>query len=76
MQPDRGKIMWAIDFCAKRSSDCLQVAEECDDAERRRAWLELAREWAKLSEEVMARNYGRRKRNVSSEPQGEAAADA
>ena len=68
--------MWAIDFCAKRSSDCMQVAEECDDAERRRAWLELAREWVKLSEEVIARNYGRRKGNVSSEPQGEAAPDA
>jgi len=47
-------VMWAIDFCAKRSSDRLQIAEECTDAGRRRAWLELAREWVKLSEEVVA----------------------
>jgi hypothetical protein len=69
--------MWAIDFCAKRPNDCVQVAEECgDDAERRRAWLNLPKEWVKLSEEVVARNYGRRKSNVGSEPQREAAPDA
>jgi hypothetical protein len=69
--------MWALDFCANRSSDCVQMAEECgDDAERRRAWLDLAREWVKLSEEVVARNYGRRKGNVDSELQGVAALDA
>jgi len=46
--------MWAIDFCAKRSNDCLQIAEECTDTRQRRAWLELARGWVKLSEEVVA----------------------
>jgi hypothetical protein len=68
--------MWAIDFCAKRSNDCVPMVEECDDAERRRAWLDLAKEWVKLSEEVIARNYGSRKRNVGSEARGEARADA
>ena len=58
-----GKIMWVIDFCEKRSGDCMQIAEECTDAGRRRAWLELAREWVKLSEEVVASN-GRLRRNV------------
>jgi hypothetical protein len=70
------QIMWAIDFCAKRSSECVQMAEECADADQRRAWLELAREWVKLSEEVVARNYGRGRRNVSREPQGRASSDA
>ena len=66
--------MWAIDFCAKRSTDCVQMAEECgDDAERRRAWLNLAREWVKLSEDVIAGNYSRRKSKVGSEPHAEAA---
>jgi hypothetical protein len=49
-----GTIMWAIDFCAKRSNDCLQIAEECTDTGQRRAWLELARGWVRLSEEVVA----------------------
>jgi hypothetical protein len=56
MRRIRGMIMWAIDFCAKRSNDCVQMAEEGDDAERRRAWLDLAKEWVKLSEDVIARN--------------------
>jgi hypothetical protein len=47
--------MWALDFCAKRSNDCIQMAEECEDAERSRAWMDLAKEWVKLSEEVIAR---------------------
>jgi hypothetical protein len=33
-------------------------------------------EWAKLSEEVVARNYGRRKDNVGGEAQVEATPDA
>ena len=68
--------MWAIDFCTKRSNDCTQIAEECDDAERRRAWMDLAKEWVKLSEEVIARSYGRPIRNVGSEPRREAKPDA
>jgi hypothetical protein len=68
--------MWAIDFCAKRSSHCIEMAEECDGAERRRAWLNLAREWVKLSEDVIAGNYGRPKCNLGSEPQGEPTPDA
>jgi hypothetical protein len=45
--------MWAVEFCNKRSNDCVEMAEECADAERRRAWLELAKEWMKLSEQVV-----------------------
>ena len=63
--------MWALDFCNKRSSDCIQIAEDCSDAERRRAWLDLAREWVKLSEEVVASSHGRLRRNIVSEPQAE-----
>jgi hypothetical protein len=68
--------MWAIDFCNKRSNDCIQIAEDCEDAEQRRAWLDLAKEWVKLSEEVVTSNYGRARRTVGSKPQGEAAPDA
>ena len=72
----RGQIMWAIDFCNRRSSDCIQMAEDCEDSERRRAWLDLAKEWVKLSEQVIASNYSGPKRTVGSETQGEAATDA
>jgi hypothetical protein len=61
-----GESMWAIDFCNRRSSECIQIAEECTDAGQGRAWLELAKEWVKLSEEVIASNYVRARRNVSS----------
>ena len=43
----------------------LQKADECSDAQQRRAWLELAKEWVKLSEEVLASNHGRVRRNRS-----------
>jgi hypothetical protein len=59
--------MWALEFCHNRASDCLQIAEDCKDAGQRRAWLELAREWAKLSEEVMASNHGRARRTSVAE---------
>jgi hypothetical protein len=68
--------MWALDFCAKRSNGCIQMAEECEDAERSRAWMDLAKEWVKLSEEVIARNYGSRKRGLVSEPRREVLPDA
>jgi len=58
-----GAIMWAIDFCAKRSSDCVQMAEECEDAERRRAWLDLAKEW--VNEPVKNREYLMHDRSTS-----------
>jgi hypothetical protein len=63
--------MWALDFCNKRSSDCIQIAEECADADQRRAWLELAREWVKLSEEVVVSNHARLRRSIFSEPQAQ-----
>jgi hypothetical protein len=69
--------MWAIDFCAKRSRDRVQVAEECgDDAERRRAWLNLPKEWVKLSEDVIAGTLVGAKGKLGSELQGQAARDA
>src|SRR5689334_9540547 len=63
--------MWALDFCHRRSSDCMQIAEDCEDAQRRRAWLELAREWVKLSEVVVASNHGKLRRNIFNEPQAQ-----
>jgi hypothetical protein len=42
--------MWIIEFCARHSSDCVQIAEECTDAERRRAWLQLAQHWVQVAE--------------------------
>jgi alpha-beta hydrolase superfamily lysophospholipase len=63
--------LWALDFCERRASDCMQIAEECEDAPRRRAWLELAQEWVKLSEEVLASNHGKLRRNIFNEPQAE-----
>ncbi len=58
--------MWAIEFCNTRSNDCIRIAEECSDAQQRRAWLELAKEWVKLSEEVLASNHGGPRRNRNS----------
>jgi hypothetical protein len=46
--------MWIIDFCARRSSDCVQQAEACNDAERRQAWLHLAKEWSEVADGVVA----------------------
>jgi hypothetical protein len=46
--------MWIIDFCARRSSDCAQQAEACNDAERRQAWLHLAKEWSEVADGVVA----------------------
>lgn len=48
--------MWVIDFCARRASDCVEQAETCDDAERRQAWLHLAREWTQVAEGMTALN--------------------
>ena len=47
-----GTIMWILDFCVKHSSECVQMAEECTDAERRRAWLALAKDWVQLADEI------------------------
>src|SRR5262249_9448586 len=45
--------MWITEFCARRSSDCVEQAEACGDAERRQAWLRLAGEWAQVPEEAI-----------------------
>lgn len=50
--------MWIIDFCARRSSDCAQQAEACDDAERKQAWLHLAKEWSEVAEVVACKKPG------------------
>ena len=48
--------MWMVEFCARHSSDCVQMAEECTDAERRRAWLKLAQHWVQVAEDARASN--------------------
>jgi len=53
--------VWFIDFCHRRSAECIQIAEGCADSDmaRRRAWLELAKQWGRLPEEtVLARRAG------------------
>jgi hypothetical protein len=55
-----------MDFCEKHSNDCAQMAAEFTDAERRRAWLQLAKEWVELAEQVaLTRGKFRHDRNVS-----------
>jgi len=46
--------MWITDFCARHSSHCVQTAEECTDAERRRAWLQLAHAWVQVADDARA----------------------
>jgi hypothetical protein len=48
--------MWITEFCARHSSHCVQAAEECTDAERRRAWLQLAQGWVQVAEDARASN--------------------
>ena len=48
--------MWITEFCARRSSDCVEQAEACGDAERRQAWLRLAGEWTQVADEMAALN--------------------
>jgi len=50
--------MWIVEFCARHSSDCVQMAEECTDAERRRAWLQLAQRWVLVADDVRASDRG------------------
>jgi hypothetical protein len=52
--------MWVIDFCHRHSAECIQMAESCadSDTERRKAWLELAKQWSRLPEETMLRKGG------------------
>jgi hypothetical protein len=52
--------MWLIDFCHRRSTACIEMAESCADAdtERRKAWLELAKQWSRLPEETVLRKAG------------------
>jgi hypothetical protein len=69
--------MWIIDFCARRSSDCIEQAEACGDAERRQAWLHLARQWAQVPEEVGGLDRGNATRAgeaLETEPREAAAA--
>jgi hypothetical protein len=48
--------VWIVEFCARHSSDCVQMAEECTEAERRRAWLELAQRWVQVADDARASN--------------------
>ena len=69
--------MWIIDFCARRSSDCVEQAEACGDAERRQAWLHLASEWAQVADRVVLPNRGKGTpvgEAVETEPQATVAA--
>jgi len=52
--------MWLLDFCHKHSTECIEMAESCadTDTERRKAWLELARQWSRLPEETVVRKAG------------------
>jgi hypothetical protein len=52
--------MWLIDFCHRHSSACLEMAESCGetDTERRKAWVDLAKEWSRLPEETVLRKAG------------------
>jgi hypothetical protein len=52
--------MWLIDFCHRHSTACIEMAESCadTDAERRKAWLELAKQWSRLPEETVLRKAG------------------
>jgi len=59
--------VWLIDFCHRRSAECIQMAESCadDDTARRRAWLELAKQWGRLPEEtVLAKRRGAAKEEM------------
>jgi hypothetical protein len=49
------RTMWVIDFCHRRSAECVEMAETCadSDVERRKAWLKLARHWSRLPEEIV-----------------------
>jgi hypothetical protein len=44
--------MWINEFCARHSSDCVQMAEECAEEEQRRAWLELAQRWIQVADDA------------------------
>jgi hypothetical protein len=50
--------MSIADFCARHASDCAQQAEACDDAERRQAWLRLAKEWVQVGDGIVALKRG------------------
>jgi hypothetical protein len=52
--------MWLIDFCHNRSTECIKMAESCADidTERRKAWLDLAKQWSRLPEETVLRKAG------------------
>jgi hypothetical protein len=52
--------MWLIDFCHRHSSACIEMAESCadTDSERRKAWLELAKQWSRLLETTVLRKAG------------------
>ena len=58
--------MWIVEFCVRHSSDCVQMAEECTDAERRRAWLQLAQRWVQVADDARASGRGARNRDGDS----------
>jgi hypothetical protein len=47
--------MWIVDYCDKRLTECLRMSETFagTDQERQRAWLELAKQWGRLPEEII-----------------------
>src|SRR5580704_17012065 len=58
-QPQR-ENKWLIDFCHRRSTECIKMAESCADAdtERRKVWLDHAKQWSRLPEETVLRKAG------------------
>jgi len=50
--------MWITEFCARRSSDCVEQAEACNDPQRRQAWLRLAEEWGRVADGAVAFKRG------------------
>jgi len=47
--------MWIVNYCDKRLTECLRMSETFADTdkERQRAWLELAKQWGRLPEEIV-----------------------
>ena len=54
--------MWIAEFCARHSSDCVRMAEECTDAERRGAWLQLAQRWVQVADDARGFDHREDKR--------------
>jgi hypothetical protein len=50
--------MWIVDYCDKRLTECLRMSETFahTDQERQRAWLDLAKQWGRLPEEILLKH--------------------